>query len=357
MGAKVWVSITPDLCSKNLCSKIQKKILIISIKVQSMSTAQNQNKKFRSWCFTSFNVTREEFDRILSLPSTYIVVGKEVCPETGKHHFQGYVEYASPRSMSAVKKSLGPQFHLEVRKGTAAQAADYCKKDGEFEERGTRSQPQGARNDIASVRDHIEEGKSFEELVDVATSYQSLKIAQTILPYKEPKRDWIPVVRWYYGVSGAGKTHTSYHNHPNDRVYKKSGTDKWWPGYDGHPVVIIDDFRPEFCSFVRLLDLLDRYPCTVEYKGGSRQFVPKFIYITAPDHPEAYFRDQLDSYSQLDRRITEVRYFSKKYIAPVNSHARSQTQALDPEEDNPSQADGFQRRQEVCKTGDESSEA
>lgn len=312
-----------------------------------MSTVTSKNK-FRSWCFTSFNVSGEEFTRILETPYKYIVLGEEVCPETGKHHYQGYVEYASPRSMSAVKKSLGSAVHLEVRKGTAAQAADYCKKDGKFEERGTLSQVQGARNDIARIRDLIEEGKSLEEIIDDSSSYQSLKIAQFILPYKEPKRDWIPVVRWYYGVSGAGKTHTAIHNHPDERVYKKSGTDKWWQSYDAHPVVIIDDFRKEFCSFVRLLDLLDRYPCTVENKGGSRQFVPKFIYITAPDHPEAYFRDQDDSYTQLERRITQVRYFEKKYVAPEESiYARPKIKALEPKEDDPSQADGIERSEEV----------
>ena len=35
---------------------------------------------------------------------------------------------------------------------------------------------------------------------------------------------------------------------------------KWWEGYDGHEVVLLDDIRKDFCKFHELLTLLDIYP-------------------------------------------------------------------------------------------------
>lgn len=282
------------------------------------NTRQIENKKNRSWCFTSFEVTQEELDKFLLIPSTYMVVGKEVCPETGKYHYQGYVEFSTQRYFKGVKKILGAHVHLEPRLGTALQAATYCKKDGEYHEQGTLSQPQGKRNDLASVKTSVEEGTSLDEIIDLFPgNLQAIKYATTILPYKEPKRNWMPVTRWFHGDTGTGKTWTAVTAHPDLRVHIQNDTAQWWCGYDGHEVVVIDDYRPDFCKFKMLLALLDRYALRIPCKFGSRQFRPKFIYITSPEHPSYYFQDLSENVTQLNRRIAEVRHFPKKYRGPM----------------------------------------
>lgn len=58
-----------------------------------------------------------------------LVVGEEVCPSTQKTHFQGYVRFKANKRFSWWKNQF-PSVHAEVRKGTEAQAADYCRKEG-----------------------------------------------------------------------------------------------------------------------------------------------------------------------------------------------------------------------------------
>jgi len=276
----------------------------------------SKTNQFRNWCFTVNNYTEDDITLVNALPSKYVVYGYETA-ETGTPHLQGYAEFPAKHSLRAMKKML-PRAHFEPRKGTSVQAATYCKKTGNFHEHGTIS-AQGARNDIKHVVDAISEGKSFEDILDTSTSYQALQIAKVAFPYKEPKRDWVPDVYWFWGPPGCGKTHAAFHMFPDLRVHKQAGSTKWWQGYDAHPVVIIDDLRRHHIDFVRLLELLDRYPTTVENKGGSRQFVARHIFITSPEPPDFMWHDFHENIEQLLRRITQIREFDTKYVGPVQT--------------------------------------
>lgn len=60
----------------------------------------------------------------------YSIVQLEKSPETGALHFQGYIEMPKPMRFGAIKKLLKCESaHLEARKGTPQQAADYCRKE------------------------------------------------------------------------------------------------------------------------------------------------------------------------------------------------------------------------------------
>jgi len=286
----------------------------------------------RRWCFTINNYKDEDIQSVRDAKWSYVVFGYETAPTTGTPHLQGYIEFKNQCTRSSLCKRL-PRAHVVPAKGTPAQASVYCKKGDEFEEHGTMTH-QGKRTDIQTVCDSITEGSSFEEILDKATSYQSLQVAKVAFPYKEPKRDWIPTVYWYWGPPGTSKTHTAYHMFKNLPIHIQAGSSKWWQGYDRHPVVIIDDLRSTHIDFVRLLQLLDRYPCTVENKGGSRQFVPEHIFITSPYHPLHMFADHSENIQQLIRRITHIQEFDVYYVEPsiipddaVHSASSPQVQA------------------------------
>jgi len=276
--------------------------------------------KKAAWCFTSHDVSPEYQTRLDNLNCKYMVYGREVCPTTNRPHLQGYVEFPSARHFNAVKKLL-PGCHLEPRHGTSTEAAAYCKKDGNSVERGEISHP-GARTDLVAVREQIAEGASLEHIIDTTTSYQSIKMAITILPIKEPKRNFQPYVEWIHGPTGTGKTHKAHaDNPPPARIHIQGDTDTWWQGYDGHDVVIIDDYRRSYCSFVRLLRLLDKYAMLVMVKGGSRQLLARKFYITAPCHPREMFSDIYEDVGQLLRRIDKVTYLGELYVAPLQQPA------------------------------------
>ena len=64
----------------------------------------------------------------------YAVFGREVCPDTQKEHLQGYVYFENAVTGGGLHKRLGlnhGEYRGEAQRGTAEQAADYCKKDGD----------------------------------------------------------------------------------------------------------------------------------------------------------------------------------------------------------------------------------
>jgi hypothetical protein len=78
-----------------------------------------------------------------------MVFGREIAPTTGTPHLQGYVHFERTKRLSGVRVLFPHGTHLEPRRGTPEQAADYCKKDGDFEERGVLP-AQGRRTDITA---------------------------------------------------------------------------------------------------------------------------------------------------------------------------------------------------------------
>ncbi len=277
----------------------------------------SKQKRSRCWCFTSFRDGVRDPEC-----AEYYVAGREVCPDTGRKHFQGYVRFKHAKSLSAAKALLGdPAAHLEGRRGTEREAADYCKKDGDYVERGeVRDDESGRRTDLEVVRSVLNGGEgTVGAVIDAGISYQGIRYAEKWLVYKEPLRDPSkdpPVVRWYWGATGTGKSRAAHAEatESGERVYRAIGPSArggrwWWDGYDGHKYVIIDDFRPSWCGLSFMLNLLDRFGMRVECKGGSRSFRATSIWITCPKHPESCYVESGEDVEQLVRRVTEIKEF------------------------------------------------
>lgn len=264
------------------------------------STAKN-----RSYVFTANNYTAELETMLQNLECKYMIYGREVAPTTGTPHLQGYVSFKSPLSFNSVLRKLNG-CNVEVAKGNATDNKIYCsKEDPSPFEKGDLPRA-GARNDLEVVRQVLQETNSMASVVDVATSYQSIKMAEVYLKYKEHKRTWKPIVSWYYGETGTGKTKQAHEELGND-LYLKSNADKWFEGYDAHECVLFDDLRGNTFPFHYLLQLLDRYSCRVECKGSTRQFLAKKIIITCPTHPMHFSKDNEDV-QQLLRRIDHIKH-------------------------------------------------
>lgn len=266
----------------------------------------------RNWCFTLNNYTEGEHAQICGLQSDdgvrYLIMGKEV-GESGTAHLQGYIEFQKAKEFGNVKKHLVERVHLEPAKGSSKQNAAYCSKDGDFVEFGTPV-GQGCRTDLASVRSQLEAGVGIKQLLaeGMLDSMQKMGFARVVLPYVERKRDWVPTVIWLYGQSGCGKSRLARELVGSDFYRKAPGTGKWFDGYDGEEHVILDDIRTEDYGgipFMNLLNLLDRYDCRIEMKGGTRQFLGRLIIITAINrHLTVYGAETAEPMKQLTRRIT-----------------------------------------------------
>jgi len=106
----------------------------------------------KRWCFTINNWTADHVATLSALvpeSADYVVYGREVAPDTGTRHLQGFVIFPDRKRLVTARNLLGGG-HLEVTRGTNEAASTYCKKDADFDEFGSLPADvgQGKRTDI-----------------------------------------------------------------------------------------------------------------------------------------------------------------------------------------------------------------
>lgn len=285
--------------------------------------------RWRRFVFTLNNWTPKDFSDITGLhsskPIKWMVVGKET-GENGTPHLQGACCLNSQIAFSQIKTWPGlSRAHLEMMLGTPQDSLAYCtKQDSGAFVFGTLPQP-GKRTDLEDAVQEVKDGKSLKELASsngacVVKYYKGLTVLRSLL---RPERVDPPKVYWLYGPTGTGKTRAAWECGKDiggvDGVWISSGGLRWFDGYDGQPVAIFDDFRTKGLEFNFFLRLLDRYPMTVEFKGGFVRWEPKYIFITCPNAVSVAFSARKEhvpeDIEQLERRIT------KSYLFPTDDLA------------------------------------
>lgn len=231
----------------------------------------------KRWCFTINNWTQDEKDRLLAWASQYLVVGEEV-GESGTSHLQGFVIFASNKRLSAVKK-LNDRAHWEIARGTAEQAAEYCKKEGNFVEVGECPKTAGGSQQERFKRAwEAAKAGDFEEVPeDIRLRYyRTLKEIAKDHMAKPADADGVTGV-WIYGPPGVGKSRMARQDYPE--AYMKM-QNKWWDGYQGEDNVLLDDFDCK--ELGHLLKIwMDRYSFLAETKGGALHIRPKKFIVTS----------------------------------------------------------------------------
>lgn len=239
------------------------------------------DKKISNVCFTLNNPESElVFDEVWM---GYLVYQKEK-GEEGTEHYQGYLELKQAQRFSRLKAWL-PRAHFEPRKGTQEQAIAYCKKEdtrleGPWEFGLPKSQ--GKRSDLIALYSSAKQGKRKREVLEEMPAsymrhYKAYAHVQGLFcpPPIDPPRQ----VHLLLGEPGTGKTRYVKDRHP-DHWQTPLQKEMWFDGYDGHDVVLIDDFAGQMPLHL-LLQLLDRYVIQVPVKGGFTWWTPRHIYITS----------------------------------------------------------------------------
>lgn len=244
---------------------------------------------------------------------TYLVAGYEI-GEKGTHHIQGYAEFSACVRPSAMRKVLGPA-HFEISRGKPQQASDYCKKDGDFDEWGELSSGQGAREDLRRLRDEVQSGATDLELcenddtVSAFAKYPRFVDRARIafgVPFETVLRDNIHVVL-FFGPAGSGKS--SYARKIAPDAYWKDQS-RWWGRYTGQTTVIWDEFYGGCCTPREFNLVCDRYPHTVEYKGGEQPLRATTIIIISNFMPTDWWGTNTRvNVPALTRRFHEICVF------------------------------------------------
>lgn len=263
--------------------------------------------KARNYCLTFFTKPKH------TLPNgvRYAVYGEEICPKTGKIHWQSYIELYNSQRWNWIKKAYEDNtIHIGARKGSRTQARDYCLKDNKYEEYGKWIKGQGHRSDLETIADGLISGETtLEEVMTQAPA--------TYCQYRNGLRDIAalgtkkkilnkgavePKVVVITGPTGLGKTHRAVYEHKANFLIKGKDLD-WWQDYNGEDRVVIDEYDNDV-SCTHFMDLIGKryFPLRLNVKGSHSYANWDIIVITTnlkkeelhanakPEHRRAMFR-------------------------------------------------------------------
>lgn len=137
----------------------------------------SQTQKSRRFCFTINNPTDVEKDNVATFLDSDRVVYGVVGRETGEQntpHLQGFCILKAPQRFSFLHRHLCARAHLEVARAKSKVAADYCKKDGDFDEYGELPDSQGKRSDIDIFKDWVEAQAEAPSEREIARAFPAL---------------------------------------------------------------------------------------------------------------------------------------------------------------------------------------
>jgi len=285
-------------------------------------SSSKHSKRLSRFCFTLNNYTNEEEQVVQLLGSAlklkWLIYGREIGAQ-GTPHLQGAAVIGRQLAWATIKKSFPPRTHLEEMMGTPRESFTYCTKDdANYYQWGDEPKP-GKRNDLLNAIVAMRSAKSLREFVkDDDNAAVFVRYTKGLITFRsllqEPRSPARPPqIYWLFCPTGAGKTQHAWtflekYYGTSSETWMSSGSLRWFDGYDGHKGVILDDIRADSMPYNELLRLLDRYPFRVEFKGGSVEWLPEIIIITAPTPPEQFFRLG-DDIEQLIRRIDRVLEF------------------------------------------------
>lgn len=152
--------------------------------------------RYRPWCYTLNNPTEAEVTKIQEITAQVHVCGREV-GESGTPHLQGYVRFHTVRGMSWWKEHF-PRAHVEPRKGTEQEAAEYCRKGADMLIDTKNDVPEASTTDSSKKRFQLAE-EVMDEIDSGATAYQICKKHRgfyfynrtAILRYKCDRELWL----------------------------------------------------------------------------------------------------------------------------------------------------------------------
>lgn len=271
----------------------------------------------RCYVFTSF---AEQPPTYNSDSQNFLVYQQEICPETQRKHWQGYVQFRNPTRLRAAQQSVGdPVCHMERSlAANAPQAIAYCQKVAsrvpgtESISQGTPS-TQGQRTDLSKLALLVLDSTPMREIAlmhpaEYVKYHRGLSALASMTSSVSRISDQRTIVVLITGDTGLGKSWYAHSKWPDSFVLIDHPR-LWADGYSGESTILMD----EFCGVAPLpvlLRLMDRYCTRLETKGGWVTIAsPRTVVMTSnldlgqmyPGHPQ---------WNCLDRRVTHIIRFT-----------------------------------------------
>lgn len=293
-------------------------------KAEKVAEAGNPS---RAWCVTwnnpgEVNILKARAGTLICPSQVRYAIFQLELGELETPHFQMYLEFEKPVRFSAIKKLLDQKVHCEPRKSTREKARDYCQKEdtrseGPWEVGTWTGGGQGARSDLLSLLTLAKAGASAlnaweaapEAMARYGRAFNDCRLAYAMGKQREGVQ-----VHVFYGESGTGKTHDveekiKEHLDKGENVYRKP-PGQWWDGYSMEPVVVFDEFYGSSLSYSEFLRCLDKYPMTVQIKGGTVPLHALTFYITSNAAPADWYPNIVDKLPVV-RRLTSITQYTR----------------------------------------------
>lgn len=302
-----------------------------------MGSRGNRGSLAKHWCITDNNPDLEKWDQIEKLPDITYGVWQLEMGENKTRHIQAYIEFSKKRHIIAIKKLLDiNSIHCEVRKGTPAQAADYCKKDDTVfkfddgsvyrKEVGALSLGKGSTSDEAQAWKAAADYKGMT-LREIAVNwpgaygrrYKGLQALRLIsMPPRRVKDNGGRIEGMYiWGPTAAGKTTAAvnlakqwiaegkYQKVGEDGYYIQQPKGSWFDGYEGEEILILNEMsgnKDYDVSWPTLLAMFDPFKMEVAVKGGFIRLRALVIIITTNCDMNEFYPHQYNK-GQFERRM------------------------------------------------------
>jgi hypothetical protein len=229
---------------------------------------------------------------------------------TGYSHWQLVCGTRSKVSLRGIKELFGDSCHAELSRSEAASAyvwKDETAVDGTRFELGEKPFNRSASTDWDSIWELATRGDFLSIPADIRVRHYRT-IRSISADFAQP----IGMVRTcdvFIGPTGTGKSKLAWERAGMD-AYVKDPNSKFWCGYSGQRIVVIDEFRGRI-DVSHLLRWLDRYPCNVEIKGSSVPLCCESFFITSNLEVDQWYPElDTDTLEALKRRI-KVTHFRK----------------------------------------------
>lgn len=262
-----------------------------------------------NWFIITLSVAKHKEQPELIGDVDYIT-GQQEIGEGGFKHWQ-FVCHITKKSRCSALQKLWPSCHAEPTRSDAA--LTYCQKE-ETRVPGTQFtlgvQPinRCSKTDWDRVRKLAETGDVASIPSDIALRYYA-NIKSIGKDHATPQRRPDMEALCFWGVSNSGKSFDAMElAEAGSSYYMKDPRTKWWDGYRGQEVVVIDEFTGDI-AINHMLRWLDKLPCLVECKGGAIPLSCKKIIITSNVDPRHWYADiNEEQLKGLMRRMKVVHY-------------------------------------------------
>lgn len=277
------------------------------------------------YCFTYNNYVDDLLEQLknwLMNNCKYACLQKEIAPDTGTPHVQGYLNLVKKLRTQTLQNSfqhMGIHLHLEYAKGNARQNRDYCSKPGgtDFWEHGSVGE-QGKRSDLSDVAAKVLGKRSIAEVaVEHPETYIRYHRGIKALAFEVngPPDSRQVEVTLYFGDAGTGKSwkaeslsklyDTDYHSVKQP----DSSRPLYWDTYKGQKVIIIDEFKG-WISPTRLNGFLDHYKLELDCRNATQWARWEHVFIISNYEPEQWWSENVIWNRQsLFRRLTHIYEF------------------------------------------------